>query len=262
MTEKPYVRGWLAAACALLLAACGNGSDSAGQADAGPTTPAALSFRVAGNAPAGTPWHAQWERFEASIREQPESGLDPQMFVTGQLGNPDAALANTRRGRVQVGGFPLAGAATVVPELNMLLVPFLFENEAEVDYVLDNHLLSAFEDLFREKQLVLLQWVDAGWNNLYGSESLATPTAVSGKALRSQPTIASQVFLESLGADTIPMGYAEVLPALQTGLIKGGESVTPMYLVGGLVGEASHLTLTRHAYDSGVIVANRTWFEG
>ena len=57
------------------------------------------------------------------------------------------------------------------------------------------------------------------------------------------------------------MGSADLVPSLQTGLIEGGVSavlfhyfVTRRY--------ASHLTLSRHSYDTGAIVANKAWFDG
>ncbi len=246
----------------LLLGACGDeGATPDSSATAADDSTSPIEFRVHGNAPPGTPWEAQWSRFEQALNDG-DHGLQPTLFVTGQLGDPDAAMSATRRGRIQVGGFPLAGAATVIPELNVLLIPYLFESEDEVDFILDNYLLDAFQQLFAAKNLVLLQWVDAGWNQLYARQPLRLPAELAGKPMRAQRTIASQTFFEKLGADTIPLAFSETLPSLQTGLIEGGESVAPIYLAVGLIGEAPYLISTQHSYDSGVVVANKRWFDG
>ena len=51
------------------------------------------------------------------------------------------------------------------------------------------------------------------------------------------------------------------MPSLQTGLIQGGESGAIFYALTGLPREAPYLTLTRHAFDTGMYLANRDWFD-
>jgi TRAP-type C4-dicarboxylate transport system substrate-binding protein len=52
------------------------------------------------------------------------------------------------------------------------------------------------------------------------------------------------------------------MPSLQTGLISGGETGTIFYAIAGLPKEAPHLTLSRHAFDTGVYLVNKSWFDG
>ena len=52
------------------------------------------------------------------------------------------------------------------------------------------------------------------------------------------------------------------MPSLQTGLIQGGESGAIFYALTGLPREAPYLTLTQHAFDTGMYLANRDWYLG
>ena len=220
---------------------------------------AAETMRVTAVTAPGTPWHDSWMHLQQQLENQPEL-IQPILYLGGQLGSEESALSQLRRGRVQMGGFSLQGASSVVPELGMLMSPYLFSSLEEVDYVMDQHMLSAFDALFADKNLILLGWAEVGWTSIYGSEPFRTPADTSGRKLRSSNALASQLFVRAIGADMVPLTFADIMPSLQTGLIQGGESGAIFYALTGLPGEAPYLTLTRHAFDTGMYLANRDWF--
>jgi TRAP-type C4-dicarboxylate transport system substrate-binding protein len=218
------------------------------------------TLRVTAVTSPNTPWHDSWLYFEQQLARQPQL-LEPVFYLAGQLGSEESALSQLRRGRVQMGGFSLQGASAVVPELGLLMSPYLFDSFAEVDFAMDNYLLRAFDKLFAEKGLVLLSWAEVGWTSLYSSTPVLTPQDSHGLKLRSSNALASQLFVQSIGADMVPMTFPDIMPSLQTGLIQGGESSAIFYALTGLPREAPNLTLTRHAFDSGMYLANLAWFD-
>ncbi len=228
----------------------------------GTDEPGPTRVRVAALSPPGTPWHDGWVRFEQRFAATGETGMQLDLFVTGQLGSEETMLSGLRRGRLQIGGFSLQGLAVVVPELNVLLAPYLFDSVEEVDFVIDHYLTPAFSELFAAKEMELLQWAEVGWTHVYGLTPIVTPEDARDRPMRASNAIGSQIFTEAVGADSTPVTFSEVIPSLQTGLIESGQSGTGMYAIAGISREAKHLTLTRHAFDSGLIVANRDWFRG
>ena len=117
-------------------------------------------MRITAVAAPGTPWHDSWDYFAEQLAKDPEQGFDPRFYLSGQLGSEESALSQLRRGRVQLGGFSLQGASNVVPELGILMSPYLFTSYAEVDHAMDNYLLPAFDELFAARGLVLLSWAE------------------------------------------------------------------------------------------------------
>jgi len=232
----------------LLLAACAQEREA---------TP---GFRVAGNSPPNSPWSLQWQRFAETLAADDRIQGQPSMHVHGQLGDPERTIQSLLRGRIQLGGFPLSAAAGLVPEVALLQAPFLFASEAEVDHVIDHHLQPAFEALFEAQGVVVLRWTEAGWNHLFSRSPIHTPADIVNYPVRSQPTLGSRVLFTSLGADVRPIPYSDLLSSLQTGLVRGGDSNLVLYFAGGTVDEASHLTLTAHVFEIGVILANRDWW--
>ncbi len=218
------------------------------------------AFRVTGSSPPGTPWALQWQRFADQLAVDERLTLAPALYIHAQLGDPERTLQAVRRGRIQMGGFPLSAVAGLVPEVALLHAPFLFDSEAQVDYVIDEHLQAAFAPLFAAQGLKILNWTEAGWLHLFGQQPLTHPAALAGYPVRSQPTLGSRVWFSALEADVRPLPYGDLLSSLQTGLIRGGDSNTLMYLAAGLVDEAPELTLTAHVFEVGVILVNLAWW--
>ena len=230
-------------------------------AGCGGTDPDTTRLRITALSPPGTPWHEGWLRFGERFRARNDTDLELDMFVTGQLGSEETMLSSLRRGRVQIGGFSLQGLAVVVPELNVLLAPYLFDSVEQIDFVIDNHLTPAFRELFAAKDMELLQWAEVGWTHIYGLTPIITPEDAGDRPMRASNAIGSQVFTEAIGADSTPVTFSEVIPSLQTGLIEAGQTGTGMYAIAGISREAKHFTLTYHAFDTGLIVANRSWYQ-
>ena len=151
--------------------------------------------------------------------------------------------------------------SSVVPELSVILAPYLFDSYDEVDFVSDNFLTPVFTEMLAERGLTFIQWSEVGWNNVYCREPRLEPEEFRSVKMRASTAIAPQVFTDSIGADNIPLAFDETLPALQTGLIECGQSGAGQYLLSGIADEAPHYTLTGHAYDSGVQFANKEWYE-
>jgi len=248
MDRRTWLRGAAAGAVATLVGGCARDA-------VGPRSE--VAYASAFSMPKSVD-EAFWLEFEARI-EKALPNFDIRLLIRGETGPEEQAFAGVRRGRLQIVGGSFAGVASLVPEIALLSVPFLFDTEDEVDYVMDKYMLEPFRDLFAAKGLDLLHWTDVGWVNLYDKQPFRVPEAARGRRLRSSTSIASQAFIRELGADTITMPFTDVVPSLQTGLIEGGVTSATMYSLSGISTEAPHYILTRHSYDMGVLAASSEW---
>lgn len=218
-------------------------------------------IRVSSLAVPATPWYDGWRAFEARLNQLDGHGLTAELFITGQLGSEETVLSGLRRNRVQLGGFSLHGLATVVPELSLLLAPYLFESESHADFVIDRYLSDIYRDLLAEHGIKLLAWSEVGWNHVYATRPVQAPSDLQRMPMRTSNAEATRLFAEAVGARTINITFADLHTALQTGMVTSGQSGIGMYLMTGISREAPHLLLTGHAYDTGVTVANREWWQ-
>ena len=221
-----------------------------------------VEVRAASLAYAGDPTDIFWHRLRDNLNGHKDTRLRLTLLTRGQLGTEENIMPALRRGRVQLASFTTSGMETAVPEFGVFLAPYLFQSFAEVDFVLDRYLTEFITGLCADAGIEMLAWYDEGWRSLYAQKPLADPDAIRNYRMRAMQSRASQLFLQTMGADVIPLPFTDVIPGLDTGLIHGGETGTYFYAATGITKQAAHYTLTEHAYSLGVITANKSWFEG
>lgn len=206
-----------------------------------------------------SPWDRHWDYFKAKIEAAPD--VEMEYYILGEVGTEEQMLTALRRNRIQIGGITMWGLAGIIPEAAVPMIPFLFDSEAEVDFVFDNHLQPLFTEYLAERGLVFLEWSEVGWSNIYARKPVTNPDDMRGLKLRGSPNFAAQAFLQSVGADSIPLGTADIAPALQTGLVDGGLS-SMVFFYYALSDFATDVTETHQSFDQGIQMANKRWWDG
>lgn len=212
-------------------------------------------------APAGTPWAQTLEDIKNRVKKKSEGKLKIKTYLGGSLGGELEILQKIRRGNVQGGGLTSAALASVIPELDVLELPYLFESSEEADYILDNHLFEIYNDLFKKKDLVLVTWAENGWRNLgHKSKGIKKPSDLAGEKMRSQESKVHLAFWKALKASPQAISVPETLPALQTGVVQGFDN-TPLFTLAAEWHTAiKHFTLSGHIYQPAAIVYSaRFW---
>ena len=253
------VSRFMALGLCLALGACG------GNGDGGGTESAADGVQVVtigGTSTPNTPGADMWLNFKADAEAAADGRLELRPLIYGQLGSEEQLLSGLRRGRIQFANLSAQVTSTLVPELSLLYAPFLFADEAEADFIYDNYLTEIYRELLEAAGLHLVTWYEIGFHSVYGRERLVTPADTAGRRFRVSASLNARLFAEAIGADVIPLGYGEIVPSLQTGLIDAGENSISLYARTGIAAEAPYLTLTRHAFGMSVIVADSTWWAG
>ena len=222
------------------------------------TAQEAIVLRTGSFAPPGSVFITYWQKFKANIERDTKGAIKVELNTNDP--NEANLLSNVRRGRIECVGSSLQGASTVLPEIAVLQLPYLFSSFAQVDAAYDKGLTDNFRKLFAAKGLAMLQFVEVGFTHTYATAPVKSTADVKGAKMRATQSRASQAWIKAIGAEPVVLPIAEAVPGLQTGLIKGGESGVIVY--GGLIAKsAPQYTLTAHAFDSGALLCNKEWFD-
>ena len=108
----------------------------------------------------------------------------------------------------------------------------------------------------------MIDWMSAGWLNLYAKVPMRHLDDIAQQRIRINASPAALLFMQAVDADIVPLSFSEIVTALQTGLIDGGEQSTQLFVTGGMAKFAPHFSRTQHAFLTALIIANRGWFEG
>lgn len=222
----------------------------------------AEEFRFTTGAPNGTPWVTHYEQSAANLSENSGGTLIMEVFGGGQLGAETETIRQVARGRLDAGNFSVTAAASVVPEVTLLVSPFFWDSVEQADCALDNHLLPIFDELFEARGLRIIQWTELGYQILFSEEPITDVSQVQGFSMRVAPARNSDILWRGLGAAGVPLPFPEVAPNLQTGIIDGGELPTISYIATGLHNLAPHMTRTNHIYQPSVTLMNLSSWNG
>ena len=190
---------------------------SIGASQAQEKKPVELRY-TSGAPPKGNPWAMQAERFAKDVDEESKGEIKVQVFLASQLGNEQDTVQQVARGRIDIGGFSTGSVALVVPEMALLSVPGYFASVQQQDCVLDNHLVPIVTELFEQKGVKFLGWVEIGTIDLFGTKPFAAPKDLNGVKAAAYASKSQMVTYASLGATAIPLGLPEWIPAFQTGM--------------------------------------------
>jgi len=203
-----------------------------------------------------------WNSYGKTVLDKSGGTLGIKLLTRGETGGEEGMMNALLRNRIQISSFSEASMSRLVPEYALMAAPYLFDSEAEAHFVLDNFLKKPLSEMTAKRGVILHEFQDVGWNNIYGKKPLLVPADVKSYRMRALPSETSQMFLEAVGADVIHMQRTEVVTSLQTGLIEGGETALVLYARGGEPGFAKHFTLTEHSRASGSSVFNKAWIDG
>ena len=220
-----------------------------------------IEMTVAGTAIPNTVGETHFLNFKTAVDAQSQGTLKLKMLVHGQLGSEENLVSGLRRNRIHFANLSAIITSTLIPETALLYAPYLFDNEEEADFVYDNYLTQIFTELLAAKGLQFISWSEIGFHNVYGKEPILLPEHAKGKRYRVSASLSSRYFAEAIGADVIPMGYAEIVQSLQTGLIEAGDNSVALYAKRGIDQEAPHYTLTQHSLGMSIMVARKIWWD-
>lgn len=223
---------------------------------------AAYTLKIATVAPEGTPWSDGLAQFKAMVEKDSGGKIAVKVFFGGMLGDENETVQQTQRGQIQGIGGSTGAIASLVPELNVLELPFLFRTAEEADQVLDGAALAPLEAAFRAKGLVLGFWSENGYRNFGSSFGfIKSPADLKGRKMRSQENPVHLEMYKALGASPVAIPTTEVLTSLQTGVIQGYDQ-TPLYASAAQwLSATKYYTITEHIYQPAAIVFNKAWFD-
>jgi tripartite ATP-independent transporter DctP family solute receptor len=211
--------------------------------------------------PAGYPTVAAVENMGKKIEAATNGRLSIQSFPGGVLGGPKEVIEQLQVGAVQMYAAGGGWLGSVVNEINVFNLPFVFRDTVQMQKVIDGAIGQELLDKISSHPtagLVGLCWLDAGARSFYDSKRpIHTMADLKGLKIRVQGNPMFIDMMTALGSNGVPLGYDQVFSALQTGVIDGAENNMPSYVFDNHYLAAKFYTLTEHLVVPDVLVASR-----
>lgn len=170
-------------------------------------------------APDDTPWSEVLMDFKSKVEADSGGKIKVKVFLNGALGDERAMLQKMRYNQLTGGGFSTGGISTVVPELQILELPFLFRDDAEADFVMDEVIKPELEAAMEKKGLKLFVWAVNGWLDFAGPKPINSPADLQSCKVVMQESQVQLAMYKALGVSATPLPVPEILGGLQTGMV-------------------------------------------
>ena len=225
---------------------------------------AEFELNIGSLAPKGTPWMNLLGEMEKRLEEESGGRINVIVRPPGMMGEVEM-VRETRRGeRLQGCGVTTAAISEGgnMPELQLVELPFLFYDNGESDWVLDNVLFDHFSGTFQKRGFVLGIWSENGWRSFATKgKPIRSPDALKGFKMRSQESDVHMAMYKTFGATAIQKPMTEVLSALNSGVVDGLDNTALYIQAGGLAEPVDYFTVTKHIYQPAAIIFSKVWMD-
>ena len=240
----------------LLVALCGC---AAGEAE--PVPEFVLTY--AENQPAGYPTVLGAQYFADLVRERTGGKVIIQIKHSGEFGSEAEVLAQMAFGGIDFARVSLAELSDEIPKLNVLQLPFIYEDANHMWRILDGQIGQEFLEVFSEAGLVGLSWYDAGARCFYTDElPIRSAADLAGLRVRVQGSQMVADMVTLLGAEPMPLDYDDVYYAFELGKIDAAENNWPAYEALSHWQVARYFTADEHSRVPEIQLASeRLWQE-
>lgn len=254
MNANPSARFTLRRAALLAIAALTFGAS---------TTQAEVRGKIGHAMPETHPQAQAMNKFVELASSYTAGNVRLQAYHSGVLGSDEKQLQAVQAGTQELYIGTLAPLSSKVKEVQVWDLPFMFHNEKEVYAVLDGESSKFIFKAIEPSGLVGLTWTGMGFRNLSNSKRAVNKLEdVNGLKVR---VMANPVALETwktIGANAVPMAFAEVFPALEVKALDGQENPLVHMYSNKMQEVQKYISITNHVYTPVALVASRKFWDG
>jgi TRAP-type transport system periplasmic protein len=211
-------------------------------------------------APEKTPWVVEMKIQAERIGKLSGGEIKAKLYTGGVLGDEIKLVSSLRRGRVHAAYVSSVPIGNVVPEFEVVSLPFIWESVGERDYVFDKYLFDAYTPLFEKAGLKLLAWSEVGSFVIGSKKRVVVPDDNQGLRYRAAQTDLMIGYVKSIGAKPIDIPIMETTTSVQTGLVDGVTTTMISLFFFDIYKNIDFITLTESCYAPAMHIVSRKWF--
>ena len=218
-------------------------------------------LQIAGNFAGEHPSSVAVEQvFKKEIARLTNNQLHVDLFPAMQLGGAKENVDAVRSGTLALTWVGAAYLSRIVPELEVVALPFVFPNREVALRVIDGPVGDAIEKKLLDKGFTSLGWMELGMRHITNSRGALTSVAdLTGLKLRLQPSETHLASFRALGANPVAMDVKELYSALEQRVVDANPYTV---ISASRYGEVQkHLSNSGHFFDFIAVIASKKAME-
>lgn len=201
--------------------------------------------------------------FGEILDQRSDGRIDVNLFANSQVGDDLQMMNALQSGTLEMTYPSTSPATSIVPELQLFDLPFLFPTPEDADAVLDGEIGQDMLAAFDGSGIHGLAWAENGYRQLTNSQrAVSAPEDVEGLRVRVMENPIQVSIWETLGANPTSMAFGEVFSALEQGVVDGQENPWSTILTSRFNEVQDYGSETRHVYTPFLILIGEEFYDG
>jgi TRAP-type transport system periplasmic protein len=182
---------------------------------------------------------------------------------SGALGGEREVAQQIQLGAVDLGPITTAPLSTLVPELSVFQLPYIFRDYEHVFKTLDGSdvLQSYYAGVLDKKGFRLIGFIAAGYRGIYGHYPINGIADVKGRKVRVQEDKILVATFKALGMISTPIAFPEVATALQTKVIDFAEGGINTFYHNKFYDIVKYVADVRHTHQVVALIMSKAAWE-
>lgn len=209
------------------------------------------------------PVHQAMVHMQTRLASLSQGTMALLIYPGSQLGNERELIELLQIGSLAMTKVSASPLESFVPEMKLFNVPYLFQDRAHLERVLDGDI---GQDLLRAPSkagLRGLAYYDAGARSFYTTERpVRHPGDLDGLKIRVQESATAMNMVSALGGAPTPIAWGELYTALQQGVVDGAENNPPSFHLSGHYEVSKYFTLDEHTSVPDILLISEFVWQG
>jgi tripartite ATP-independent transporter DctP family solute receptor len=184
-----------------------------------------------------------------------------EVYTSGQLGDEKETIEQTIMNAIQMTRVSVAPLQLFYDPIGVFTMPYLFRDEDHFWKVLEGPIGEELLKGVEKIGLVGLCYYDAGARSFYTKRPVQKPEDLKGMKIRVQMNEVMVALMQAFGATGVPMAFAEVYTALQTGVVDGAENNPPSYYTTRHFEVAPYYCLDAHTRIPEILLMSKAFWD-
>jgi len=223
------------------------------------TAPISLRFSSSMTADDNAAHYVWYQLMQANLKTAVGDAVKLEYFPNNQLGKESDVVQQVKVGSIDMMVTGSSIWATVLPEIGMLDLGYLFDSYAHASKALDASVGASLNDMLQKRTgCTILTWASHfGPRNVYTKAQVKSLADIKGVKLRVLPTPAFIETFKIMGAIPTPIPFGELYMAAQTGVVDGFEHDAGTVLASKLNEVTKSCWLTEHLFSPMTVVIGK-----
>jgi len=242
-----------------ILVGCSRGSNTGNTAG---NKPVEIKIAAVGNDDHQSTIMAKY--FKEELEKLYDGELKIDIYPNGSLGGEREAAEGVKLGTIQMTVVTSDGTLPAwVPDIQVLSIPYLFENKEQAYKVLDGVISEQLVPKFEEQGFKHLGFGELGFRHFTNNiREIKSAADMKGLSIRVQEAPIWFALMKSLQASAVPVSFNELYTALQQGMVDGQENPIASIATSKFNEVQKYLTLDGHTYAAVSMIMNKGFYDG